>query len=66
MRALLALVAGCAIAVPPPGPTSPASAQAPIGRLAGAPATLRPGVVVYSDVPAIRAAPMPMHHHHPQ
>jgi len=65
MRAILLVLAGCAIAVPPPAPTSPASPQAAIGRLAGAPATLRPGAVVYSDVPALRAAPAPIHHHHP-
>jgi hypothetical protein len=66
MRALLlVLLSACAIAVPPLAPASPASASAPVGRLAGPPATLRPGAVVYGDVPPLRAAPAPMHHHHP-
>jgi hypothetical protein len=59
----LALVFLVACAVPPPARPTAAKADAPTGRLAGAPATLRPGVVSYPDVPAIKAAP-PMHHHH--
>ena len=62
-RLLLALLAGCAghVAVPAGHPANPA---APVGRLAGAPASLRPGVVAYPDVPALRReAPEPHHHH---
>ena len=62
MRCLLLLVAACAV-TPPPAPRA-ASADAPAGRLAGAPASLRPGVVSYPDVP-VRAAEPPHHHHHP-
>ncbi|HEY1555637.1 MAG TPA: hypothetical protein VGF94_12455 [Kofleriaceae bacterium] len=64
MRALLLLAAACAASVPPPGPANPASPRAATGRLAGPPATLRPGAIVYRDVPPLRAAPPPMHHHH--
>ncbi|MGE5181001.1 MAG: hypothetical protein ACM31C_03020 [Acidobacteriota bacterium] len=67
MRALaLVLVAACATAAPPLPADHPASPHAPVGRLAGAPAALRPGVVRYGDVPALRTGPpaMPMHHHH--
>ena len=55
MRLLVVLLAACAV----PAPVRPeaARADAPTGRLAGAPATLRPGVVSYPDVPATRAAP---------
>lgn len=61
MRFVLLLVAGCAVSPPPP-PVA-ARADAPTGRLAGAPASLRPGVVAYPDVP-VHAAEPPMHHHH--
>lgn len=61
--AALALLAGCAIHVPAPGPEHPASPRATPGRLAGAPASLRPGVVSYPDVPALRQGPPEMHHH---
>jgi hypothetical protein len=61
MRALLVLLAACAVAAPPhPEAARP---DAPTGRLAGAPASLRPGVVSYPDVPAAHAAPV--RHHHP-
>jgi hypothetical protein len=63
MRLLVILLAACA--VPAPARPAAARADAPTGRLAGAPATLRPGVVSYSDVPATRAAPPAHHHHHP-
>jgi hypothetical protein len=64
MRALAAIaLAGCAATVPPLPADHPADPHAPIGRLAGAPASLRPGVVKYDDVPAHREAP-PEHHHH--
>jgi hypothetical protein len=62
MRALLVLFAACA--VPAPARPQAARVDAPTGQLAGAPATLRPGVVSYPDVPATRAAPE-HHHHHP-
>jgi len=35
-----------------------------IGRLAGAPPSLRPGGVAYPDVPAIRDEPKHDHQHH--
>lgn len=63
-----ACAAGCAIDAPALDARSPVNPSAPIGRLAGAPAELRPGGVVYSDVPrGSAAAPpmpmqMPMHH----
>ncbi|MEO6773445.1 MAG: hypothetical protein ABI467_10560 [Kofleriaceae bacterium] len=74
MRRLVALVvvtgwvttwvAGCAPSTPALGAHHPANPAAPTGRLAGAPVTLRPGVVDYPDVPALRTGPAPMHHHH--
>jgi hypothetical protein len=63
MRWLLPLVCACAVDVPLPA-KHPANVSAPAGRLAGAPATLRPGVVSYPDVPALRAEPPPQQHHH--
>ena len=63
MKLVLILLASCAV-TPPSDPKSPASPQAQTGRLAGAPATLRQGVAIYADVPALRIEPMPMHHHH--
>jgi len=62
------LLAACAAHAPPPGATHPASASAPIGRLAGPPASLRPGAVSYPDLPiAPPSAPSPHsgHHHAP-
>jgi len=66
MRAVLALLvaAGCAVDAPALDARNPASPAAPTGRLAGASPTLRPGVVAYPDVPALRTGPAPMHHHH--
>ncbi|MBS1119665.1 MAG: hypothetical protein H6Q90_1893 [Deltaproteobacteria bacterium] len=60
----IALVGACAVRGPTVGSTHPAAATAPIGRLAGAPPSLRPGAVVYPDVPAV-APPEAPHHHHP-
>lgn len=60
MRALLILVAACAV----PPPASPAAVTAPPGRLAGAPEALRAGVVSYPDLPTAKP-PEPHHHHHP-
>lgn len=65
MRVLAIVLLLAACAVPAPARPQAARPDAPAGRLAGAPATLRPGVVRYPDVPAVRAAPPP-HHHHPQ
>lgn len=64
MRALVLVfaLAGCAVTVPPVPAGHPASVQAPAGRLAGPPATLRPGAVVYDDLPKL--ATPPAHHHH--
>jgi len=60
---VLVLAAGCATAPALPA-DHPASPSAPIGRLAGAPPSLRAGVVTYPDVPALRTAPAEPHHHH--
>jgi hypothetical protein len=62
-RAALAVMLACGCATTAPVPES-ARATAPIGRLAGAPATLRRGVVTYGDLPAARPDAPPMHHHH--
>jgi len=61
MRLLLLFVAGCAVSAPVLPATHPINA--PPGRLAGPPASLRPGVVAYPDVPPVRAAPEHHHHH---
>ena len=61
-RLVMIFVASCAIAPAPLPASHPASTSAPVGRLAGAPATLRPGVVTY-DLPAPRRDE-PAHHHH--
>jgi len=65
-RALIAIaVAGCASGPRALPATHAANASAPVGRLAPAPPSLRPGVVVYPDVPAIRpAAPVDHSQHH--
>ena len=62
----LAMLAGaCAKELRALPATHTASRAAPVGRLAPAPPSLRPGVVVYPDVPAIRpAAPVDHSHHH--
>ena len=53
--AILAILsAGCAVRAPALTANHPASASAPTGRLAGAPPALRPGVVDYKEVPALR------------
>jgi hypothetical protein len=52
--ALLLLVSACAVPKRTVAGSHPASAKAPAGRLAGAPPSLRPGVVEYKDVPAVR------------
>jgi len=57
-------LSACAVRAAAPPATHPASPAAPAGRLAGAPASLRPGVVVYPDVPAARAPAATPHHHH--
>ena len=68
MRALVLVLipASLACAVRPPvvPATHAASAKAPTGRLAGAPPALRPGVVDYKDVPAVRESAPPDEHHH--
>ena len=60
---MLLALASCTAHAPELPPDHPASSRAPIGRVAGAPASLRPGVVAYPDVPAVRAAPEHHHHH---
>ena len=52
--AFLLLLAACAAPKRTVPSSHPASREAPTGRLAGAPASLRPGVVDYKDVPAMR------------
>jgi hypothetical protein len=68
----LTTITGCAASVAPVPAVHPASPDAPAGRLAGAPPSLRPGVVRYTDSsgasgppPASDAAPTPGHHHTP-
>ena len=61
MRLALIFAGGCAVAVPPVAADHPSSPKAPIGRLAGAPATLRPGVVDY-QLP--KPPPQQQQHHH--
>lgn len=65
MRYVIALVllASCAVPHAPPASMSPANPAAPTGRLAGAPASLRSGVVDYNLAP-VRQAPAEHHHHH--
>ena len=63
--ASLLLLGACAVRAAPAPATHPASPAAPIGRLAGPPASLRAGAVSYPDVPiGERAAPPPHHGHH--
>lgn len=66
MRAVIVLLfaSGCAVEVPVLDAHHPASPASPTGRLAGASPTLRPGVVSYPEVPALRTGAPPMHHHH--
>ena len=65
MRHVMWLVlAGCAVSRSPLPANHAANPKAPTGRLAGAPASLRPGVVEYKDVPAMRTEAPPEHHHH--
>ena len=61
---MLALALGCGTHPQLPA-DHPAQPGAPTGRLAGAPASLRAGVVQYPDVPAVRSEPPAAHHHHP-
>jgi hypothetical protein len=61
--AILANLPGFATRPAPIAATDPANPSAPAGRLAGAPATLRPGVVDY-QLPAPKTEPAPEHHHH--
>ena len=67
MRALvLVVVAACAVQPERPA-THPASPDAPTGRLAPAPPSLRPGVANYTEVPPLRAPDEGSggdHHHH--
>jgi len=50
----------------PPATTHPASPAAPIGRLAGPPASLRPGAVSYPDAPPATPSAAPAHTGHHQ
>lgn len=58
------VLAGCAVGPRPLPATHPAQPAAEPGRLAGAPPALRPGVVEYKDVPAMRSEPPPVDHSH--
>ena len=62
-RVLIIFVASCAVAPTTLPSSHPASARAPVGRLVGAPATLRAGVVAY-DLPPSRSDEPAHHHHH--
>jgi len=66
LRSLVVLLAlaGCAVSPRPLPSTHAATASASPGRLAGAPPSLRPGVVEYKDVRAVRTATPPDHSHH--
>jgi hypothetical protein len=54
LAAMLFILGGCSVSPRALPASHPASASAPSGRLAGAPATLRAGVVDYTDVPPLR------------
>ncbi len=60
------VIAGCAVRPPVRSAQDPASASADTGRLAGAPPSLRPGVVDYKNVPPLRSGDDDGggHHHH--
>jgi len=64
--ALLILLGACAVKAPALTAQHPASPSAETGRLAGPPPALRPGVVDYKDVPALRKGDDDGggHHHH--
>jgi len=62
--ACASLLGACAVRGPERPTTHPADPAAPSGRLAGASASLRAGVVAYPDVPVLHEAPPPEHHHH--
>jgi hypothetical protein len=67
LAASFAVALGACATAPAALPAAhPANPSAPTGRLAGAPATLRPGVATYADVPATHAEPAEpaVHHHH--
>ncbi|MEO8703752.1 MAG: hypothetical protein ABI867_27125 [Kofleriaceae bacterium] len=63
MRACVMVLASCATRAPRLEASHPATTTAPIGKLAGAPPALRPGAASYPDVPPLRTAPAPEHHH---
>lgn len=64
-RAVLSLLlGGCAVGPGALAPSHPANAAAPAGRLAGAPPSLRPGVIAYPDVPVGKPATPTDHHQH--
>lgn len=64
MRLIALLLAGGCAATAPALPTShPANPQAPAGRLAGAPPSLRAGVVTYPEVPPLEAEKRGHDHH---
>jgi hypothetical protein len=60
---LVVIISGCAVTPPALDAQHPANAKAAPGRVAPAPPSLRVGVAVYPDVPAVAPA-KPVHHHH--
>ena len=62
--AWLVLASGCAVTAPALPASHPANPQAPAGRLAGAPPSLRAGVASYPDVPPLEAEKPRGHDHH--
>ena len=62
--AALVLASGCAATAPAITASHPASPEAPAGRVAGAPPSLRAGVIAYPDVPPLDAEKPTGHDHH--
>lgn len=58
------LAGGCASTAPAIPASHPASPQAPAGRLAGAPPSLRAGVIAYPEVPPLETERPRGHEHH--
>jgi hypothetical protein len=64
IRIWIIALAGCAVSPSQLASNHPASATAPPGRLAPAPASLRAGVIAYPDVPKPSEKKPAGHHHH--
>ena len=61
--AALVLASGCAATAPAIPASHPASPQATPGRIAGAPPSLRAGVIAYPDVPPLETEKPGGHQH---